>query len=98
MLVIFAFVVLTLAGARATRLITTDKIAFLIRQWVIKRFGPEHWLTYLVHCPFCVSVWASFPAAAFGIWQTGISWWWLLPATLAMSYLIAPVLLKFEED
>jgi hypothetical protein len=89
---LFAFVVLTLASARLTQLVYWDKITFPVRMWMIKKFGEEGWLTYLVHCPYCVSVWTSFGATAFGIWQLQLPWWWLVPAALAMSYLVAPVL------
>lgn len=90
--VLFAFLVLTLASARLTQLVYWDKITFPLRMWIIKKFGEEHWITYLVHCPFCVSVWTSFGFTAPAIWLLGLSWWWLAPGALAMSYLVAPVL------
>lgn len=98
MLVIFAFIVLTLASARLTRLVWADKISFPIRQKLAQRLGAQHWFVYLVHCPFCVSVWTSLAMSALGIVATGLSWVWLVPAALAMSYLVAPVLRKFEGD
>lgn len=96
MLVLAAFVVLTLASARATRLITEDKISFPLRQKAANKFGANNWFVYLIHCPFCTSVWVCFAATAFGILLTPVSWWWLVPGALAMSYLVAPVLKKLE--
>jgi len=90
--VFLAFVVLTLASARLTQLIYWDKITFPLRMWMIKKLGEDAWLTYLIHCPYCVSVWTSHLAVAFGILMLGLSWWWLVPGALAMSYLVAPVL------
>lgn len=98
MLVLFAFVVLTLASAGLTRLIVKDKISFPVRSWLANRLGPKHWLVYQIHCQFCTSFWTSLAFSAFGIWQTGVSWWWLVPAAFAMRFLVAPVLWKFEGD
>lgn len=98
MLVIFAFIVLTLASARLTRLVWADKISFPIRQKLAKKLGAQHWFVYLIHCPFCVSVWTSAFMTALGIAATGISWVWFLPGFLAMSYLVAPILRRFEGD
>jgi hypothetical protein len=100
-LVVFAFIVLVLASARVTRLITTDKISFPIRQKLAVKLGPQHWFVYLVHCHFCTSVWTSLAFSAYGIALLTLHanlWWWAVPAALAMSHLIAPILWKFEGD
>lgn len=47
------------ATARLTRLITEDEITRELREWVEDRTGSESRLTYLVNCPYCVSVWAG---------------------------------------
>jgi len=97
-LAVSTFLLLTLAVARVTRLITRDKISQPLLRWVVRKYGPEHWFTYLLHCPFCVSVWIGFGGSAFWVLFAGISWWLWLPGALAMSYLTAPILLRFEED
>jgi hypothetical protein len=100
-LIVLAFVVLTLASARLTRLITTDKLSFSTRQKLAIKLGPQHWLVYLIHCPYCTSVWTSLFAAGYGVALfvfTAPLWWWLVPAALAMSHLVAPILWKFEGD
>lgn len=80
-----ALVVLALATARATRLVVEDVITEPIRRWFVRRFGEDHKVTYLVHCVFCTSIWIGFAAAVFACAVLGISWWMLLPLTLALS-------------
>lgn len=91
-------VLMTLAVARLTRLITADTIMLSFRRWVVTRFGDDSPLTYLVHCTWCSSIWISFPAAA--VWALLMlpfgQWWVLVPAALAMSY-VAGLLSQVEE-
>lgn len=102
MLVVWAFLLLTLAAARVTRVVTTDKIGHPLRRAIVNKYrSPDHWLVYLLHCPFCASPWISLVASAlwafsFFPWLTALAWWG--PATFAMSYLIAPVLLSFDRE
>lgn len=95
MLALGAFVLCTLAAARVTRIIVDDKISIPFRRWVVKRNGEEGWWTKLVHCPYCVSVWISVPAAAYWMAMVQLpswTWLWFPPAIFAMAYLVAPVL------
>lgn len=55
----FEFLVRVAAAWRITRLIVDDEITAELRDAVRDRFGEDHKLTYLVNCPFCVSVWAG---------------------------------------
>lgn len=50
-----------LAAWRLTRLVTEDELAEPLRDAVVARFGApqDSKLAYLVHCPFCVSMYAS---------------------------------------
>jgi hypothetical protein len=50
-----------LAVARITRLLTDDQLTVGYRRWVVKRYGPESLPSYLVHCPWCTSVWVAAP-------------------------------------
>lgn len=57
-----------LATARATRLIVADRITQPVRTWVVRRWpappGEDVSLpAYLVHCPWCVSIWVGLPVA-----------------------------------
>lgn len=64
-------IVLILATMRVTRLVTWDKITLPVRKTIItgikikekqlwKGSGTSGWLSYLVHCVFCVGFYASF--------------------------------------
>ena len=54
--------------ARLTRLITDDRITLPVRQAVIRSFGPDHWFTFLIMCPWCVSPYVAFLTAIPAIW------------------------------
>lgn len=47
------------ATTRVTRLVVDDEISRSFRDWVLERTGDDSSLTYLVNCPYCVSVWAG---------------------------------------
>ena len=68
LVIIAAWTVLaTLATARITRLITTDKISEPARRAAINLLGAKSMLVYLLHCPWCMSIWVA-PALAAAIW------------------------------
>lgn len=83
-----ALVLLTIAVARITRLVTADYIMLPFRRWVVNRWGEDSAISYLVHCSWCSSIWISVPAAiAWAFVLLPLSQWWLAaPAALAMSY------------
>lgn len=87
-----------LAVARATLLVTSDRIMLSFRRWVVNRFGDESLWAYFVHCGRCTSIWVALPAAVFWAGLTlPLRWWWLtLPAWFALSYL-AVLLSRLEE-
>lgn len=79
-----ANVLIIIAGAliasRLTRLAVADQITQPARDKVLERRGADHWLTYFVHCPWCVGVWLGV-AAALAVWFTApdswpITAWW----------------------
>ncbi|KXP00893.1 hypothetical protein AXK61_12860 [Tsukamurella pseudospumae] len=45
--------------ARVTRLITDDYLLRHLRAMIIRRFGPNHDLAYLVTCAWCMSIWVG---------------------------------------
>lgn len=53
------FVVRVMAAWRITRLIVDDEITRELRDAVEEHFGEDSKWTYLVNCPYCVSVWAG---------------------------------------
>lgn len=57
-----------LATARVTGLITQDQLTSAPRVWATKRLGRREQLIYLLHCPWCVSIYVG--AAAAIVWYT----------------------------
>jgi hypothetical protein len=53
------FLVLALAVARVTRLVTTDEVTLPLRTWVIRKWGEDGKAAYFIFCPWCVSIWVS---------------------------------------
>lgn len=53
--------VLALATARLTRLVTTDHICERLREWIWKKFGDpgSSMLGYLITCNWCTSIYAA---------------------------------------
>lgn len=66
-LFLIMFVLAALALARITRLITTDKIGEPLRMAVLNWRGQDSMVTYLLFCPWCISMWLA-PAAAAVLW------------------------------
>lgn len=93
-----SLILVTLAVARLTRLVTIDRITLFFRRWVVSRWGEDSGVTYLVHCSWCTSIWLAFPLA--GAWAMlslpMTQWWVVLPAALAISY-VAGLLSQIEE-
>lgn len=97
-MVVGTFALVALAVARATLLVTSDRIMLAFRRWVVNKFGDESIWAYLVHCSRCVSIWIAFPAAIiWGILTLPLHNWWLIaPAWFALSYLTV-LLSRLEE-
>lgn len=83
--IILGLTILALATARGTTLIVNDYITEPFRKAVQRRYGDESKLTYLVNCTYCTSVWVAAVAAATACLLLPISWWWVVPLTLAFS-------------
>jgi len=77
-------VVMALATARVTRLITRDRIFHAPRRAVLRALPDEHLLGYLLVCDWCISIYTGALAAAGGAWA-GWWEWWLVPA-LALAF------------
>lgn len=87
---IISLVVAVLAVARITRLLVEDRLTVSWRQFVIKKTSPDSMLSYLVHCPWCTSIWVGAvimpPAALFPYpWVIAIL---AIPASSLVSGLI----------
>lgn len=60
-MLVVSLVVAALAVARITRFLTEDFLAVGYRRWVVSRWGAESKMSYLVHCPWCISIWVALP-------------------------------------
>lgn len=77
-------VLMALATARVTRLITRDRLFDAPRNAVLRALPDGHLVAYLVTCDWCVSVYTGALAAAGGAW-TG--WWpWSYAPALALAF------------
>lgn len=98
MVAVCAFVLMALGAARITRLITHDRILLGFRKALIAKFGAGHWIPFLVNCPLCIATWTTLPASILWMLVAHLAWWWAILAWPAMSYLVAPLLLRLEGD
>lgn len=76
------------AIARICRFVNDDYLARHLRAFVIRRFGPQHDVSYGIACPWCSSIWvaaAVLPVA----WFYGEHPGFLIPAAaLSASWLV----------
>ncbi|HSX22677.1 MAG TPA: DUF1360 domain-containing protein [Gaiellaceae bacterium] len=85
-----------LATYRVTRLITTDEITRPAREALVKRLESRghHKLTYLLQCPYCVSVWVG---AAFVIAPRVLGRAWLPVRDALSASAIVSLIAEAEE-
>ena len=60
-MLVLSLIVAVLATARITRLLYEDQLTIGYRRWVVKRWGENSKMAYLVHCPWCTSIWVAGP-------------------------------------
>ena len=60
-MLIISLILAALTVARATRLLVADRITVGWRRWVVTKWGEDSWGSYLVHCPWCMSLWLAIP-------------------------------------
>jgi hypothetical protein len=77
---------MTLATARVTQFIVDDEISSPLRLWIMNKLGEDYWITYLIHCYICASVWVGIGAAIYTWLGWDISGWFVGPLALAYSY------------
>ena len=93
----------TLAAARVTRVIVTDKIGEPVRAAIVRWRGETSMLSYLFFCPWCMGLWVSAAAVAAVWWPLsaadvlGVTTWIGLPITmLAVAHLVGLILSRGE--
>jgi peptidoglycan/LPS O-acetylase OafA/YrhL len=60
-MLIIGLILGALTVARATRLLVADRLTVSWRRWVVNKLGAESLPSYLVHCPWCMSLWIAIP-------------------------------------
>jgi hypothetical protein len=55
----FLMLIAALAGARITRLITTDRIFEAPRLWLINKLDPLSLSAYVITCSWCTGLWVA---------------------------------------
>lgn len=96
------FIIGLLATYRLTLLVTADELTAGPRDWLTgtlearaeRRGRDESKLAYLLSCPWCASVWISFPVAWSG-WQYGHEPWWFIPAWALTASAVTGILATF---
>ena len=91
-------VVMALATARVTRIVTRDRILRAPRNAVLRALPDGHLLAYLVVCDWCVSVYTGALAAVYGAWADWWPWDAALPVALAFSYVTGYLASREGED
>lgn len=87
---LLTLIILPLAVARLTRLVTTDRIFSAVRsrleaRWLMKA-GLDSLALYLIGCPWCISMYTGTGAAA-AWWAWGDARWFTAAVVaLAASY------------
>jgi hypothetical protein len=76
-----------LATARITRFVTSDRIFDKPRQYLASKLPEDGELVYLLHCPWCVSIYAGAGVAVYGWLLAGSAWFVVPAAALAASYI-----------
>jgi Protein of unknown function (DUF1360) len=76
-MLVVSLVVAALAVARMTRFLTEDFLTVGYRRWVVSRWGEDSKMAYLVHCPWCTSIWIALPVMPIAVmfpylWIIGI--------------------------
>lgn len=60
---VLTMILAVLSVARITRLVTSDRITEAPRDWLLDRLDPHGLGTYVITCPWCISVYAGLVVA-----------------------------------
>lgn len=89
------FILLTLATMLIARTVTEEEIFKPFLAWIVKVNGATGKITYLVHCPVCMSFWAS--AAVTTAWAVAThANLWLAAITAFAAAEVAPRVLAWN--
>lgn len=92
---LLVLVVASVAVVRLTRLFVSDEIMVGYRRWVVNRFGSDSRTSYLVHCPWCTSMWVAAI-----LMPVAVAWpnrWVLASLAIPAASLVAGLILEREK-
>ena len=73
-MLILCLVAAVLAVARLAALVAEDDITIPFRRWVVRKTGPDSFISRLVHCaPWCMSMWFALLMPLVVIWPTTLT-------------------------
>ncbi|KXT55668.1 hypothetical protein Y710_18110 [Gordonia sp. QH-12] len=64
--------------ARLTRLCVADQLTYGIRARIVVRLGPDHPLSYLTTCSWCLSVWIGAAVSCAAYFWADTRWWFMV--------------------
>lgn len=91
-------VVMALATARVTRLVTRDRILRAPRRAVLLALPDDSLLAYVVVCDWCISMYVGTLAAVGGAWAGWWDWWFAPILALAYSHVTGWLASKEGDD
>ncbi len=95
-MLILSLVVAMLAVSRLTMLLVDDKLTVGYRRWVVRKWGEESMMSYLVHCPWCTSIWVAIPVMPVAVLFP--NQWTVAALSIPAASLVAGLLSKARED
>ena len=75
--ILLSLVLATLATMRVAWFLKEDRLTLEWRRWVVRRWGENSRRSYLVHCVWCLSVWAGlvFVPGTVVAFTMAYPWW-----------------------
>lgn len=95
-MLIISLILGALTVARLTRLVVTDRLTVAVRRAIVNKWGSGSLLAYLIHCPWCMSIWIAPLVMPWAVLFPN-RWVIMALAILPASY-VAGLLSQAEED
>lgn len=93
--------VAAIAVSRITYFLTDDYLSSGYRRWVVNKWGDDSKMSYLVHCPWCTSIWVALvvmPMATFTIlpWNH-VTTWVLTALSIPAASMVSGLLIELAD-
>lgn len=101
----WAWLILPLGVCRALQIALWDRIFAAPRSWLLRKLNPQGlalndparpYLSYLLECPWCLSVWIGAAAVALVLWDAARQITLAVLAALALSLVVVAVDRTFD--